>query len=327
MARIWSIGGGKGGSGKSFLVASIGSYLAKAGEKTLLIDADLGSANLHSFIGVPYPEMSISDFLNKEVENLEEVAIQTWKPNLFLISGARDNLEIANMPYAQKVKLFQAIYRLPYEYILLDLGAGTSFNTLDFFWISHSGIFVTTPEPTSIENTYRLIRALCTRRIKQILKNSRLHSWVLEALNRKRKTFGAGPAELVAMVKQNDPETGELLEKTLQALQFKLVVNKLRKRDSANLGNQMCRVCEKHLGLQMQFIGNICYDNLVHDAVCQKASFVDKYDYTQTALDLQAACQGIIAMEKRHLKAHPKEANPSGQLRLAKAKGTFHEAF
>lgn len=317
MAQTWSIGGGKGGTGKSFLVSSIGTYLAKAGKKTLLFDADLGSANLHSFLGVPYPALSISDFLNKEVEKLEEVAIQTGKPNLFLISGARDNLEIANLPYTQKVKLFQAIKRLPYEYILLDLGAGSSFNTLDFFWISNNGIFITTPEPTSIENTYRLIRSLCTRKIKRILKNNKLGPWVDEALDRKRKTFGASPAELVAMVKQNEPETGEFLEKRLQAFQFKLVVNKLRKHDNINLGYQMCRICEKHLGLQMQFLGHICFDNLVHDAVCERVSFVDKYKHTQTALDLQAMSRDIIAMEKKHLQARPKEASPSNHLRLA----------
>jgi flagellar biosynthesis protein FlhG len=183
--------------------------------------------------------------------------------------------------------------------------------------MSKTGIFVTTPEPTSIENTYRLIRSLCTRKIKQILKNNKLEPWAIEALDRKRRSFGASPTELVAMINQNDPETGEFLEKRLQALQFKLVVNKLRKYDNLNLGYQMCRVCEKHLGLRMQFIGNIGFDNLVHDAVCEKVSFLDKYKYTQTAMDLQAACRDIIAMEERHLQDRPKEASPSSHLRLA----------
>ena len=67
-----------------------------------------------------------------------------------------NDLDIANLAHEQKLKIIRNIPKLPYDYILLDLGAGTSFNTIDFFMISALGIFVTTPEPTSIENSVRL---------------------------------------------------------------------------------------------------------------------------------------------------------------------------
>lgn len=314
MAQIWSIGGGKGGVGKSFLVASIGNYLAKAGKRTLLIDADLGAANLHTFIGVLDPAKSLSDFLNKEFNELEEVVIQTWQPNLFFISGARNNLEIANLPYAQKMKLLRAINGLPYEYILLDLGGGTSFNTLDFFTISNASIFVTTPEPTSIENTYRFIRSVSIRKMKQVFKKKELQSWVNKAIARYRKTPVKSPADLVDIVKHEEPEIGKILEKALKAFRFKLIVNQLRKQDNASLVTQICRVCEKHLGLKMQLLGNIHFDDRVHDALCQKVSFIDKYSYTQTALDLRAICQGILTTGNNESKARPKEVLASNPL-------------
>ncbi|MDD5523835.1 MAG: P-loop NTPase, partial [Smithella sp.] len=71
MAHIWPIGGGKGGSGKSFLTSSLGRLLAKAGRKTLLIDLDLGAANLHTMVDVPYPEKCFSDFITKKISLLE----------------------------------------------------------------------------------------------------------------------------------------------------------------------------------------------------------------------------------------------------------------
>jgi len=99
MAHIWPIGGGKGGSGKSFLASSLGHLLAKTGRKTLLMDLDLGAANLHTFVGIPYPERCFSDFVTRKTLPLEEVILKTPYPNLFLISGAHDTLDIANLPY------------------------------------------------------------------------------------------------------------------------------------------------------------------------------------------------------------------------------------
>ena len=101
---------------------------------------------------------------------LEETVLETPIPNLFLISGAGNKLDIANLAYEQKTKMLRAISTLDYHYILLDLSAGTSFNTIDFFTLSDSGIFVCCPEPTSIENFYRLVRSVYIRKIRQILK-------------------------------------------------------------------------------------------------------------------------------------------------------------
>jgi flagellar biosynthesis protein FlhG len=62
---IWTIGGGKGGSGKSFITTNIGICLSKLGARIILIDADLGGANLHTFLGILPPVPSLSDFIKK----------------------------------------------------------------------------------------------------------------------------------------------------------------------------------------------------------------------------------------------------------------------
>jgi flagellar biosynthesis protein FlhG len=145
MAQIWPIGGGKGGSGKSFLTSSLGRISAGLGKKTLVIDLDLGAANLHTLVGVPHPQKSFSDFIRRRIVQLEDTVVETPFENLFLISGAHDHFDIANLPHEQKAKTLRAIMKLNYDCILLDLGAGTSFNTLDFFLVSQNGIFITTP--------------------------------------------------------------------------------------------------------------------------------------------------------------------------------------
>jgi flagellar biosynthesis protein FlhG len=294
MAHIWPIGGGKGGSGKSFLTAALGRLLAAAGKKTLLIDLDLGAANLHTLLNVPYPAKNLSDFVRKKYPSLESIVLETPVANLFLISGANDTLDIANLPYEQKIKTMRSIAKLKFECILLDLGAGTSFNTLDFFLISQNGIFIATPEPTSIENIYRLIRSIYSRRIRQYFTASAFKALEEEAV----QLFGDGaynkPECLMQITKKTHPETGLKLDADFSAYKFKLILNQLRRQDDAGLGPQICKLVERHVGLRIDFVGNVAYDEHIHDAICQRVSFLDRYPYTRAAGDLRELSKQII---------------------------------
>ena len=172
MKHIYSIGCGKGGSGKSFIAVSLGILLANQGKKVVLIDLDLGASNLHTLMGQKIPERGLDGFIDKQTSKLEHLALSTSIPNLYLISSTRCSLEIANLYYAQKVKLINAIKSLTFDYVLLDLGPGTHFNTLDFFLIAPEGLFISTPEPTSIENTFIFIKSIYLRKLKQALREA-----------------------------------------------------------------------------------------------------------------------------------------------------------
>ncbi|MGZ3577620.1 MAG: AAA family ATPase [Syntrophales bacterium] len=298
MPNIWSIGGGKGGSGKSFFTGNLGILLAKGGYKTLLVDVDLGAANLHTIIGLPLPERSISDFVNKKVGTLQETVEPTPVPNLHLISGAMNNLDIANLAHEQKLKIMRNISKLSYDYILLDLGAGTAFNTIDFFMVSDSGIFVTTPEPTSIENIYRLIRSVYFRKIRQVLNSHNFRSLAVEAQERDGRATVSNPDILLYIMKELDPEKGEILENELRAFNFKLALNQLRKQDNPNIGALICKIIQRHLALKMHFIGNISFDERVHNAVCKKIPFLELYPYTQTTLDLRNCHKNLLSINE-----------------------------
>jgi flagellar biosynthesis protein FlhG len=102
---IWTIGGGKGGSGKSFITANIGVCLSKMGSRVILIDADLGGANLHTFLGISPPALTLSDFIKKRVPHLQDVLISTDIPNLQLLTGAQDLLNAMDSKSVQKRNL------------------------------------------------------------------------------------------------------------------------------------------------------------------------------------------------------------------------------
>ena len=145
--KLWSIGGGKGGIGKSVISLGLGISLAHLGKKVILIDGDLGGANLHTLMGVRYPHVTLEHFLLRKVDRLEDTIIQTQLEDIGLICGADDLLGAANPTYSQKIRLLNQIEALPAQYILLDLGAGTAFNLLDFFNYSRERSSSSVPRP------------------------------------------------------------------------------------------------------------------------------------------------------------------------------------
>ena len=163
---IWAVGGGKGGVGKSLITANLSICLALMGYKVVAIDLDLGGANLHTCLGVPIPEKTLSDFFSKKVAHFSELLTPTPISNLMVISGAQDDVSVANLKQFHRSKVIAQLTELDADYILLDLGAGTAINTLDFFITADQGILTVLPEPTSIENTYRFIKAVYHRKLK-----------------------------------------------------------------------------------------------------------------------------------------------------------------
>ena len=167
---IWAVAGGKGGVGKSFLCSNLSIDLAQRGNSVVLIDADFGGPNLHTFMGISTSIISVSDFIKNNQLNLDDILLPTGIPNLKLASGAQDVLGMANLNIIQQNKLIKAIAALNVDYVLIDLGAGTNAYTLDLFLSADKGILVTAPEPTSVENTYRFVKSAFYRKLKTVVR-------------------------------------------------------------------------------------------------------------------------------------------------------------
>ena len=293
MAEIYPIGGGKGGVGKSFITASLGTLIAKWGKKVVLIDLDLGASNLHTLLGMKSPKVGLNSFLNKTVKKLESAAVPTMIPNLFLISSFHCYMEIANLFYAQKLKIIDSIRKLPFDYVLLDLGPGTNFNTLDFFLTSKKGILICTPEPTSIENSFRFIKTVYFRKLKQMIKKNTFDS-VLKNPSSDLNESGINPPDIIEVILKHDPEKEAFFRKTLSEFKFKLIFNQFRTSVDATLGDQFENICNRHFYSIFQFLGNISYDSRIHDAIFSKILYINKYPHTQSAADLKKIAAQIM---------------------------------
>jgi flagellar biosynthesis protein FlhG len=128
MATLISVASGKGGVGKSVVSANLALALAKRGRQVLLADLDVGGADAHIMFGELNPSVTLTDFLNKRVDQLEKVAIPvTVHPNLRLLAGTGDTLATANMAYARKKRLMKHFQDLHADVVSSTSGSVPTF--------------------------------------------------------------------------------------------------------------------------------------------------------------------------------------------------------
>ncbi len=271
---IWTIGGGKGGSGKSFITANLGICLSRMGTRVVLIDADLGGANLHTFLGISPPVLSLSDFLQKRVSHLHEVLIPTAVTNLQLLTGAQDLLNAADAKTTQKRKVIRSIQNLESDTILVDLGAGNSLSVLDFFLISDGGILVVTPEPTSIENTYRFLKSAFYRRLKQSVSSPSVKALIDDAMDRKNDMGVQTPRDLVKAAMEKDERDAQQMIEASENFHPNLILNQVRSKKDIEIGFSIRSACLKYFGMHLHYLGYVVYDQDVCNSVRRRRPLV-----------------------------------------------------
>jgi flagellar biosynthesis protein FlhG len=292
--RVISIGGGKGGIGKSLISANLGIELARRGKKVVLVDADLGGANLHTTLGIDLPRRTLSDFFERKVQRIEDVVTPSGVENLGLISGALDHLDAANPRYAQKMRFLRHVQQMDVDYAILDLGAGTHSNTLDFFLVSDHGVLVLVPEPTAVENAYRFVKAAFWRRMRNVAQ-----VYGYDPLLRKVMETGTfkSPVDLVASFSERDPDAGRNLARHLAGFRPRLVVNQARTAQDADIGHAVVSAWRKYFGLEMDFLGTISYDDEMWRAVrARRPLLVDRPD-VPSARAFGAIADALLALD------------------------------
>jgi flagellar biosynthesis protein FlhG len=295
--QIWSVGGGKGGIGKSLIAASLGWQLARMGQQVVVVDADLGGANLHTCLGLPAPSRTLADFIQRRLDTLEEALTETGVPGLRLLSGAGDLLTAANIKHLQKVRVLKKIRGLDVDVVLIDIGAGTSFNILDFFLISDVSILTVVPEPSSIENGYRFIKGGLYRRLRAAATHERTRRLVEMALDPKNALGLRTPLDLMARVEQDDPESAPILRREMRAFQPRFVVNEVRDERDVAIGHQLVAACARHLGLSASYAGFVHFEDAVWQAARRRRPFMADAPTSRAAEEIRQLTRGLLKGE------------------------------
>ena len=157
--KVISITSGKGGVGKSNFTIFLGKYLKETGAKVLLLDGDMGLANLHILTGVSAP-YNLTHFLSSQV-SLKDI-IYNIEDNIDLISGVSGSDSLANLSNSNLETVSDSINSLTYnyDYIIIDVGAGIAKKTINLALAGDITIVVLTPDPTSLADAYATIKVL-----------------------------------------------------------------------------------------------------------------------------------------------------------------------
>jgi flagellar biosynthesis protein FlhG len=291
--RILAVGGGKGGVGKSVVSVNVAAALAASGRRCVVIDLDLGGANLHTLLGVSRPRYSLSHLLAGDVSSLADLMVQTSVPNLWLVRGNQALLEMANPSNGQKDRLVRQIGGLDVDDVVLDLGAGSAFNVLDFFLLARRGLVVVTPEPTAIENAEYFLRAAFYRSLREVARRPD----VAAAIRRLRENGGArrlhSAGELIALVRAIDPPAAKPLEDRARAFAPLLVVNQVRTAEHRGVGPRIVSSCRDRIDVALELAGSIDSDPNVAAAVERRQPALQAFPLSRFSRQIEALAKRL----------------------------------
>jgi len=158
-ARVLAITSGKGGVGKTNIVANIGYALTKLGKKVMILDADLGLGNLDVLLGLA-PKYNFSHVLSGS-RTIPEI-IKTGPGDMQILPAASGIQELTQLSVEQQVHILKELDRFvsTVDYLLIDTAAGISNNVMYFNVSAHEIFVVVSPEPTAITDAYALMKVL-----------------------------------------------------------------------------------------------------------------------------------------------------------------------
>ncbi|MBW2096264.1 MAG: P-loop NTPase [Deltaproteobacteria bacterium] len=291
--EIWAIGGGKGGTGKSFLISSIGNYLALRGKKIVLIDADFGGANLHTFLGVAKPRVSLTDFLEKKVP-LNDLVVESGIENMGLLIGAINSLGPDDMKYTQKLKLFRHIRQLDADYILLDLGAGAHFNTLDTFLLADKKIIVVLPEITAIENSYYFLKNAFYR---QLLKTLGAHGFkeLIQDAWRNREAYNiTSLSQLIDYLRSVSGTLEDMVNRELAGFGAHIILNRVTTGQEVVIGRSVKSICKKYFSVDAKYVGYVEHDPIIPRCINKRQPFMQACPGTRCAREIEKVAENLL---------------------------------
>lgn len=296
-----SVGGGKGGVGKTFVSANLAIALSTLNPdwnlKITVVDTDFGGSNLHSFLGIIKPRKTLSDFLKSRDSEIKEIIEPTSFPGISAICGADDLLNLANLSYQQKIRLLRGFNDIEADFIIFDLAAGSELKTLDFFNHAPLGIIVTTPEPTAMQNAYSFIRNALLRKI--LVKSSDdpvlrdlVDNYIEGSLEgvRSIKTF-------LDRVEATDSRFLEKINSVIKTFSPKLILNQTERKADAETAIKFAELVEKYLFVKLEVLGWLPSDPRVRDSVRHGSVFMDTFNRSRTSVRLYTIANLILRIK------------------------------
>ncbi|AHH05054.1 MinD/ParA family protein [Borrelia miyamotoi] len=293
---IIPVASGKGGVGKSLFSANIAICLANEGKKVLLVDLDLGGSNLHSMLNI-IPKKSIGTFLKTKIP-FNNIIIESNIKNLSFIAGDSDIPELANIAIFQKKRIINNLKNLNYDYLIIDLGAGTTFNTIDFFLMSNRGVIVTIPTVTATMNAYLFLKNAIFRLISKVfIKETKAYKIISDIKKDSSDLQKIYIPNLLLKIEAYDPDNYAKFMKIFSQFSPFIIFNMLNTPDDIKKTEKILKSAKNYLNVNLQSIGSIYKDELVDKALNYQIPITIYKPTSLTSKSMQKIAKKLIELE------------------------------
>ena len=315
--QIIAVASGKGGVGKSLVAANLAIALTQAQKNVVLADLDLGGSNLHLILGEQVGTRGIGTFLNNSKIKFEQIVYPTSWKLLRFVPGEAELPGAANITSGSKRRLANALLKIEADYLILDLGAGTSFNTLDFFLLSGCGVLVSTPTLTSTLNAYLFLKNVVFRLLSGSYdKSSPVHRYMEDLRKDGSSLQRIHVSKLLESIRTIDRDVFDRYHSKAVHLRPRLILNMLDDPKDVGRSQRLRISAREYLGIEMESLGVIYRDQL--QDVAQRSGLPIVAYKPQAILS-----QAVYRIADKLLEL---EADDSGSLTNIEAEGSFKEA-
>lgn len=299
-SRLYAFGGGKGGIGKTFLSSNFGIYLARKGRKTLVVDLDLGGANAHTYLGVSPSGPNLKDYFNEKVKSIKDVVVGTNASNLYVIKGLDDWSSSLKVSEDQVQQMIVDLKASGFDDVIFDLAAGTHKETIEIFLSCEEKIVITTPEPTSIENSYQFLKKSFHRTIIKASEELNCDKQIAKLLTHKERFNIKTPAQLISFLEEREPHIGKVLKKRVYSISPKILINQARSYQDHLLSNSIGKICSQYFSMNCSGLGFINYDSAVWQSIRALKPFQVEQVKSNTSLELTHIYDRILSNNSLH---------------------------
>ncbi len=281
--------GGKGGAGRSLLVANIGLYLSRLGRDVVVADLDPGGSNLHTYLGLS-PLLSNAGAMLRDpgpprVEEIAGMSLRLCRSPVPGCRGSDDPLRLATM---EKAKSLGA------DVLIMDLGTQLDELTLDAFLNADAGVVVVLPEPVAVERAYVFLRSALYRC---------LHHGDDEPAVVARAVLSAdqvgqldSPADLVAALSGVHANAAEAIRARTLAFTPKILMNRCRSRSEREMEAGIVSALKRRFGINAEALGGVATDDAAWEATRRRRNVMLEYPGSALGGDIERVARKLMSL-------------------------------